>query len=70
MLGDSITTEMQNSLWFTLFVETNSLICMYRGKKNGGFLSLGEDWIESWCGDVLTLGHCFARKNVYAEVSS
>lgn len=33
MLGDSITTEMQNSLWFTLFVETNSLICMYRGKK-------------------------------------
>lgn len=43
MLGDSITTEMQNSLWFTLFVETNSLICMYRGKKNGGFLSLGED---------------------------
>lgn len=25
MLGDSITTEMQNFLWFTLSVETNNL---------------------------------------------
>lgn len=69
MLGDSIATEMQDSLWFTLSVETNHLICMYQ-KENGGFSSLGEDWIENWCGDVLTLGHCFTENNVCAELSS
>lgn len=69
MLGDSIITEMRNSLWFTLSAETNNLICMYR-KENGGFSSLGEDWIENRYGDVLTLERCSAKNNVYAEVAS